>query len=166
VAHPHGLLGWLAGHERVRSGNDAHGRSAVLAATCLGNRAAEGGCHRLKSVANSQDRNAQVENAGIEHRSFRLVDTRRAATEHNGRGRLGGNFGGRDRVRHNLGVDPGLTHAARNQLGVLRPKVNNENGAWIRNARIGHAWFGHAVTLVGVTGAAGGWAKKARTRRV
>jgi DNA-binding LacI/PurR family transcriptional regulator len=60
-----------------------------------------------------QDGNSQVENARVQRRSTGFVHARRAATEHNCRGRLGSNFGSRNRVRHNLGVDPGLANAAR-----------------------------------------------------
>ena len=44
------------------------------------------------------------------------------------RGARRSHFVGGDRARHDLGEDVRLAHATSNQLGVLRPEVDDENG--------------------------------------
>ena len=72
---------------------------------------------------------------GVDGRRTVGVHRRRSAGEDQG-GRLAGqHLGHRHRVGHDLGVDAGLAHAAGDQLGVLRPEVDDEDQVVLRLAR-------------------------------
>ena len=62
----------------------------------------------------------------------------------------------RHRVRHDLGVDPGLAHPAGDQLGVLRAEVDDEDQV---------VFGGHAVTRPRRTGAYRPVARRGPQRR-
>ena len=57
------------------------------------------------------------------------VDRRRAAGQDDRRRPLGQHLGHRHRVRDDLAVDPSLADPPRDQLRVLRPEVDDEDGA-------------------------------------
>ena len=74
------------------------------------------------------------EDRRVDRRGARGVHRRRPAGEDQ-RGRAAGeHLGHRHRVRHDLGVDPRLAHAAGDQLGVLRPEVDDEDQVVLRLA--------------------------------
>ena len=64
----------------------------------------------------------------VERGARLLVDRRRPAGEHEGRRVLRPDLLSGDRVRDELGVDSGLAHSACDELRVLRPKIDDENG--------------------------------------
>ena len=83
--------------------------------------------HRLEPVADPEDRYVGVEDALVDLRCTSRIDRLRPAAEDH-RFRLAGeDFGGRHRVRDDLGVHPSLTDAARDQLRVLRSEVDDED---------------------------------------
>ena len=133
VTHPRGLRVRLAAQELAAATHPAGGRQshlgrAVLARAGRGDLAAELLRHDLEAVADAEGRDPELEHTTVELGRALLVDARRAATQHDARGVLGGDLGSRDRVRHDLAVDAGLAHAARDQLGVLGAEVDDEHG--------------------------------------
>jgi hypothetical protein len=104
---------------------------AVMAALDL---AAELVAERLLAVADGEDRHAGIDD--------RLRGARAALVRH--RGRTAGKdhrfrfqalkalFGGLE--RHDFGIDAGLAHAARDQLGHLAAEVDDEDGVGMNGA--------------------------------
>ena len=72
------------------------------------------------------------------------VDARRAAGQHDRLRLARQHLGDRHRVRHDLGVDPRLAHPPRDQLGVLRPEVDDEDQVVVAVSTIGR----HTESLV------------------
>ena len=129
VAHPHVLLGRLAGEQHAAVARERGIRRPVLAQAGVGDLAAERLRHHLEAVADAERRHAEVEDAGVERRGARLVDRRRSAGEDDADRVLRGDVVGRRGVRDDLAVDARLAHAARDELGVLRAEVDDEHGA-------------------------------------
>src|SRR5450756_2542138 len=100
-----------------------------LAEPSARDRAAEGSRHRLEAVADPEHRHPRDEQRRV-HRWRTIGVHAGRPTGQDDRGRvlrqhpLDG-----PRVRHDLGVDPRLTDAARDQLGVLRAEVDDEDRA-------------------------------------
>ena len=129
VAHPHDLLGGLPGEQAGcggRFGELGVGRS-VLAPTGTGDLATEGNRHRLEAVADTERWDSELENLGVELRRVFGVHARRTPGEHDRQRLLIANLGCGDGVRHDLGIHVCLTHAACDQLRVLRSEIDYEN---------------------------------------
>src|SRR5581483_1125401 len=105
-----------------------HGGPAVLAATGPADLAAELLRHELGAVADTEHGHAGAVHGGIDRRGVVDVDGSRASGEHDATGAPGEHLGQRHGARDDLGVDAGLADAARDQLCVLRPEVDDENG--------------------------------------
>jgi hypothetical protein len=90
--------------------------------------ATEGGGHRLVAVADAQRRYAGLEQADRHRRRPRRVDRLRAAGKDDGLGPARQHLLDRHGVRHDLAVDVALPHPPRDQLGVLRAEVDDEDG--------------------------------------
>ena len=106
---------------------DGDGRTSVLPRAGVGDLAAEALGHQLEAVAHAEHGDAGREDVVVDAggtlgvhagRSAGQDDRLRAAREH---------LGDRHGVRHDLGVDPRLTDAAGDELGVLRPEVDDED---------------------------------------
>jgi hypothetical protein len=137
VGHPDGGVPSDAREQRVR-GLEADPGAAVLVLVALVDPAAEGAGHELHAVADAQDGDAQPEDPGVDVRGVRLVARRRpAAEDHPAHAPLAELSGG-DRVRHDLGVRVMLANAARDELRVLRAKI--EDGDDIVGAYRAHGW--------------------------
>ena len=128
MAHPHALLGGRAG-EQVTRAVDLDTRVAVLALRCGIDLCAERVRHRLEAVADTEHGHAGVEQRCVDRRSALLEDARRATREDHCSGVLREHLLDGPRVRHDLGVHASLAHAARDELGVLRAVVDDEDGA-------------------------------------
>ena len=113
---------------------DLDRRPAVLAGAGRRHRAAEALGHQLEAVAHAEHRYAAVEQRRrrAPGRPAAYTDDGppdstiavRLAREH---------LGHRHRVRHDLGVDLGLAHPPGDQLGVLRPEVDDEDQVVLRH---------------------------------
>jgi hypothetical protein len=128
VAHPHGLVGGLVVQQRPTVDRDVRVGGAVLPSAGACDRASEGRCHHLEAVADAERGDPEIEDLGVERRSTFFVDARGAPGEDDAHGVLLGDLGGRDRVRHDLGVHAGLAHTARDELRVLRSEIDDEDG--------------------------------------
>ncbi len=83
--------------------------------------------HELHAVANTENGNPLVEELLRHRRRFLLIDAGGAARQHDALWAIGQNSRQRDRARENLRIDVGLANATCNQLGVLRPEVEDQN---------------------------------------
>jgi hypothetical protein len=126
VTHPGGLLGRLVAQKRRRAGRERDGGGAIFAKPRVGDLASELLRHHLEAVTDAEGRDAELQDARVESRRSDLVDTRGASAQHDSGRVEGGDLSRRDRVRHDLGIDVGLTHPAGDQLGVLGAEVDDE----------------------------------------
>ncbi len=127
VGHPHGVLGRDLRQQRA-GGADDHRRAAVLRARRSGRTVRpERLGHQLEAVAHAEDRDPRGEDRVVDAWCALGVDRRRAAGQDDRLRLPRQHLGHRHRVRHDLGVDPGLAHPAGDQLGVLRPEVDHQD---------------------------------------
>jgi hypothetical protein len=126
VAHPDGQL---RGQVEKEAGwvRDMDARRSVLALAGGRDLAAELIGQQLHAVANPQDRHAGVEGGRIAARRALLVDAGRAAGEDQGAGLSITDRVPRRRAGDQLAVNAGFAHAARDQLAVLRTKVQHQH---------------------------------------
>ena len=104
-------------------------RAAVLALTGRGHLSAERLRHQLVPVADAEHGYPEVEHARIQARRALLVHRRRAARQDDAGGTHPAELADREVVRDDLGVDVALADPARDQLRVLRPEVDDQDGA-------------------------------------
>ncbi len=135
VPHPRGLLVGLPLEEHALGPRAMDLRRPVLASAGLRDLAAELLRHDLEPVTDAQRRHPELQDAGIEIGRARLVHARRAPAQHDAGRVLRGQLGGRDRVRHDLAVDPGLAHPPGDELRVLGAEVDDEDGMLLRGVR-------------------------------
>ena len=142
VAHPHDLVvGGAVKQARTRR-NRGLG-VPVLAGARASHGATEGVGHGLEAVADTQDGHPGLENRGVDGGRTLLVHGRGAAGQDDG-GRLLG-----EHVRHahgvgdDLRVDGSLTHAACDQLGILRAEVDDEDGVHVSSVHPPNATRAH-----------------------
>ena len=128
VAHPDLLVGRKVLEQDPRLGHVELG-AAVLPLPRRPDLAPERLRHQLVPVADPEHRDAQLEHAGIQGRRPGLVHRRGATREHDARGRARGELGGREVVRHDLGVHVALADPASDQLRVLRPEIDDQDRA-------------------------------------
>ena len=128
VRHPHGdLAADREAAEQVVGVGDLDRRAAVLAT--VGGRDARTGLdvQDAHAVADAEHRHAELEDAARELRRARDVHARRAAGQDDA-GRLAlRDLLDVDRAGQDLAVDARLADAARDQLCVLTPEVQDEN---------------------------------------
>jgi hypothetical protein len=128
VAHPDELVGRQATEQhRVRIRDGQRG-APELGQARAGHVAPEGLRHRVEPVADAERGDARAEQRGIDVRRSLRVDRRRAARQDDRRGPAGEDLGDRHRVRHDLAVHVRLADPTRDQLRVLRPEVDDEDG--------------------------------------
>ncbi|GAA3175163.1 hypothetical protein GCM10020255_065930 [Rhodococcus baikonurensis] len=125
VTHPHRLRRGKSVVQQPTGYRDVG--TAVFTGAGLGNGAAEGACHGLESVADSENRDVVIEKCGIELGSTVCVDTRGPTREHNSQGVLGHDLLDGRGVRNHLRVDLGFANSPCDQLRVLRSEVDDKN---------------------------------------
>ena len=130
MAHPHGLLGREVVEElgvvRLELGLAELGRARAL------DGAAEVARHELHAVADAERRDPEREDLGVEIRRAVGVHGGGAAGEDQRRRVPSRDLRGRQPVSDELRVDPRLAHAARDQLAVLPPEVDDEDRTFLR----------------------------------
>ena len=89
--------------------------------------AAELGAHGLLAVADAQHRHAELEHGGGCARAQRLVGRGGAAGEDDAAGREAADESVVHGAGMDLAVDAVLAHAARDQLGVLRAEIEDQD---------------------------------------
>ena len=127
VAHPHLERGGKS-VEELRLGDHLHLRVAVLARGCRLNPPAQVVHDEVQPVADAEHGNAHRKQCGISGRRVRVVD-RAGATGEDQPQRLerANLLDGRGAGKHH-GEDVELADATRDQLGVLRAEVQNDDG--------------------------------------
>ena len=83
--------------------------------------------HRLLAVADAEQRDAERVDAFIRARCLRLRERSRAARKDDALGRKARNLFRRRGKGADLAVDPGLAHAAGDQLGHLRAEIEDQD---------------------------------------
>ena len=126
VAHPDLLLVLDLG-QQARPVEDAQGGEAVLALLRRDDLAAEEVGHELDAVADAEDGHAELEDALVRVGRALAVDALRPAGEDEGRRLRLADRGERRRVRQDLGVDAELADLPGDELGVLRPEIEDED---------------------------------------
>ena len=113
--------------QEAASVEDLKGGEAVLALARGNDLASEEMGHELESVADAQDREAELEDPGRRQRGALLVDAPRAAGKDEGaRGFFFYSSDG-DIERHDLGIDPQLADLPGDELRVLRTEIEDED---------------------------------------
>ena len=126
VAHPDPAARGQPAEERA-PGLRREDRLPVLAVARALHLPAEDVAHQLHAVADAHDRHAELEEARVAPGSAALVDAVGTAGEHDAsRAAPGQGIGPRSR-RQDLGVDLHLAQPARDELGVLRAEVEDED---------------------------------------
>ena len=96
------------------------GAAAYFATELLGD--------QLRPVADAENRDTEVVDAGVEARRAVDVHALRPTAEDDRRRWVGGDLGGGDAVRHDLAVHVQLAHPSGDELGVLRSEVHDQHG--------------------------------------
>src|SRR5262249_11773260 len=89
--------------------------------------AAEVEYHVLQAIADAEYGKFQIEDAGIGDRRVFVVDGRRPAGQDDSDGWVAANLFERRVAGKNRGEDVQFADAARNQLRILRPEVEDDN---------------------------------------
>ena len=100
---------------------------SVLAVRRAINGPAEQLGHELQPVADTQDRDAHLEDAAVDERRARLLDAERAAREHDPARLEGADLLHGHRAGVDLAVNVQLADAAGNELRVLRAEIEDED---------------------------------------
>ena len=127
--HTVSLVGQVLQQHAAAPPVEGQRRGSVLALTGRGDLAAERPGHQLMAVADAEHRHPEVEQPRIDLRRALGVDRRRSPAEDQPGGPASAHLVGRHVVRHDLGVDVRLAHAAGDQLRVLRAEVDDEDRA-------------------------------------
>ena len=127
VRHPDLLIGRHLREQHAGSLNRQAG-SPVLGDPGRLDATAQGTCHDLVAVADTEHRHPGGEQPGVDGRSTRRVDRFRPARQDDRLGLAGQQLLDRRRVRDDLGVDVAFTDATRDELRVLGAEVDDENG--------------------------------------
>ena len=146
MTHPHRLR---LGQIRMQfTANDFQFGSAVLTGAGARDGTAERLRHRLKSVADTEHRHAQVEQRRIQLWRALGVHTGGATGEHYRLRVTGFDLVDRRGVRNHFGVHPGLAHPAGDQLGILCAEVDHQHWSGRRSGHIEVSKFRHTASLV------------------
>ena len=113
MAHPHHLV-CGGGGKQAGVGVHLSGGVSILAGAGAAHAPTQALRHGLEAVADTQDRNASIENGRIYARGAFLVNRGRAAGKNNRRRLFSQHVGDAHGVRDNLGVDLGLTYTSGN----------------------------------------------------
>src|SRR5690606_19210534 len=119
----HGLVGEQAG-----AVGDGELGAAVLAGTAPGHLAAQLLGDELGAVADAEDGDAELVDLGVEAGGALDVDRPGTPGQHDGRRPALAHLGRGDRVGDDLGVDVRLADPPGDELGVLRPEVDDQAG--------------------------------------
>ncbi len=126
VRHPHSeLRGKFC--EETGVVVDGHRRASVLATFRGSNRSAEIDREQLHAVADAEDRDVEVVQRGVGMRRTGLEHRCRAAAEDDPARSPPADLFGADGSGNQLAVHLGLAHAARDQLAVLAPEIEDED---------------------------------------
>ena len=141
--------GWPPPNTTASGWVTSRGVRPYSARPVLADQAAELQGDELGAVADAQDRHAEVVDAGVDRGRPVDVDRRRTAAEDDAGGGPGGVLLGRQGGGDDLAVDVGLADPPGDQLGVLGPEVDDQDGAssaagWGRSA--GRVSSGGATT--------------------
>ena len=137
VRHPYRLsLGKIAEERGIGAGHGDRG-AAELREPRAGDLAAEREGHRLEAVADSERRDAGVEQARVDLGSAVGVHRRRATGQDHGDRVLGQHLRDGHRRGDDLAVDRGLADPAGDELRVLRAEIDDEDGAVVDGAHRG-----------------------------
>ena len=128
VAHPHRLAIGEVGEQDARVAHREL-RASVLPCARRADLAAERSHHELLPVADPEHRSTDLEHSRIDRRRTILVHGGRSPREHQPRRPASEQPRNRSIERHDLRVDVALPDPPRDQLSVLRPEIENENGA-------------------------------------
>jgi hypothetical protein len=134
VAHPHRLARREAVEERRVRGGDRERGPPELGQPGALHLAAEGERHGLEAVADPEGRHARLEQGPVHGRGPVRVHGGRTAGEDDRHRPPGEHLRDRHAVRDDLAVDVRLADAPRDELGVLRPEVHDEDRAVHRTA--------------------------------
>ncbi len=127
VAHPHRTPRGQLAVQHTATLEHLQIGAPVLPGAGLLHGAAQGVGHRLEAVADAQHRHPRLEQRRVDARSIRRIHAGRATGQHD-RSRLAGEeIPDRRGVWHHLGVHLRLADPSRDQLGVLRPEVDDQN---------------------------------------
>ena len=113
--------------ERARRILDLQHALAVFAFLAFLDLAAEELREQLHAEANAEHRHAEAENGLVRQRRVLGINRRRPAGKNDAAGLERGDFGGGRVVAQDGGIDVALADAARDDLGVLRPKIQNDD---------------------------------------
>ena len=131
MRHPDGLFLGRAGEQgRLRR---AHSRLAKLGHAGPLDAAAELERHQLHPVTDPERRDPELEDPRVHPGRIVGVDRGRPAAEHERMRISGTHLLGSHRVADELGVDPALTHAPRDQLCVLTTQIEDEDRPLFRS---------------------------------
>ncbi len=127
VRHPHRELRRQV-FKQPRARLDLYFRMAVFALAGGAHFSPEGMCHVLQAIADAKNRQAQAEHARIGDRRVFVVYRGRSAGKNQSHGRIAADFLQRRITRQHHGEDLQFTDAARDELRILRAKVEDNNG--------------------------------------
>ena len=129
MAHPHRIASALVPDAVEESGgsDDFDFRPAEFRCVAALDFAAELLAQGLLTVADGEDRNTALEDLRGRARASRLRNRRRSAGQYHRLGLEPRERFARFRVRVDFAIDPGLAHAARDQLGHLRTEIDDED---------------------------------------
>ncbi len=155
MAHPH-VLGEGEVGEEHRLARGLHLGLAVLGLAGVDHRPAGEVGEELMAVADAEDGNPGLDDAGIDPVGVGGVHRGRSPGEDEPGGTPGPHLGGGDVTSHDLRVDVGLPHPAGDQLGVLGPEVDDQDrlpgGAahpiptrWLRCSALPSVWSEGAI---------------------
>ena len=127
VRHPDGKFCGQA-FEKPGAVLDFHVGMAVLALVGGAHLAAERVHHELQSVADAEHRQAQLKHARIRRRRVGVIHRRRPAGKNDAHRRVAANFFQRGSAGKHHRKDILFTDAARDELGILRPEIEDDDG--------------------------------------
>src|ERR1700722_8415303 len=127
VRHPHRLTLREAA-EKFALRDDVYFRVAILALLRGPNFAAKGVHHELQAVTNAEDGQPKLEDTGIGGRSIFVVDRPWSARKNNADRCVALDLGESSRARQNDGENILFPNAARDELGILRAEVEDNDG--------------------------------------
>ena len=147
MAHPT-LVGVRGiGWQNRRVAGALEQRAPVLAGHAAADDAAELLGDQLRAVADAEDRDPELVDADVELRRALDVHARRATRQDDRVGRPLGDLGGRDPVRHDLGVHVQLADSPGDQLCVLGAEVDDEHRGTIGVPRRIRCGIGRGLRL-------------------